>query len=79
MDDPRPRRMRPRSGAESLLLPALFCLRPQVAVSAFAALGRLERVRRIAVHADGLVKEPVLSLFETGHLLFLWQTNRQAI
>jgi hypothetical protein len=56
---------------QNSLLPALFGFGPEVAVTALPALGRLNGVGGVAVHAYSLVKEPGLSLFETCHSIFL--------
>ena len=53
---------------QNSLFPALFGLRPEIAVSALPAPVSLLGVGGVAVHAYSLVKEPVLSLFETCHL-----------
>lgn len=60
---------------EFSLLPALCRLGPEVAVTALAAFGCLGRVGCRTAHADGLVKEPFLSLFEACHVDFLWTAH----
>ena len=49
------------------LLPALFGLGPKVAGPALPALVSLLGVGGVAGHANGLVKEPCLGLFEACH------------
>src|SRR5574344_410615 len=59
----------------SSLLPALFCFRPEVAVSAFTTFGRIFRVSGVAAHTDRLVQQSALSLFEACHLISSGQPN----
>ena len=58
-----------RKTEEASLLPALFRLRPKVAVSALAAFLSALGVGSVAVHTDGLVQKSALSLFEACHLI----------
>ena len=64
----------PRAGDQKInggssLLPALFRLRPEIAVTAFATFLCAFGVRSIAVHTDGLVQKSALCLFEACHLI----------
>ena len=61
--------MKGKEVGEGLRLSALFRLRSQVSVTAFPASGGLRRVARVALHADFLVKKPLIGLLETCHVI----------
>jgi hypothetical protein len=56
-----------RKAKPSLCLPAFLGLRSKMIVSASPATGRSGSIPRVAVHADFLIENSLICLFETSH------------